>query len=187
MSVRFVLAIAKIHDLDIKVIAFVLAFPQANFDVDVYMEITAGMVLENGHCILYVLKLNKALYGLKQAPANWYEMLSKGLIDRGVKYSEVDPCMFISNKTFVLVYVDDCTVISRKHGFVDNFIHSLNHGSDNFKFTKEDSLENYVGVKFVDYDKGDKFEMKQPFLTERIIESPGFEQRMTNSQSTPAA
>ena len=82
MSVRFVLAIAKIHNLDTKVINFVLAFPQAKLDVDVYMAIPAGMVLENGHRGLDVLKLNKSLYGLKQASANWYEMVSKGLTDR---------------------------------------------------------------------------------------------------------
>ena len=51
MSVRFVLAISKIHDLDTKVIYFVLAFPQAKLDVDVYMEIPAGMVLAIRECM----------------------------------------------------------------------------------------------------------------------------------------
>ena len=45
MSARFVLAIAKIHDLDTKVVDFVLVFPQAKLDVDKYMEIPAGVVL----------------------------------------------------------------------------------------------------------------------------------------------
>ena len=153
MSVRFVLAIAKIHDLDTNVIDFVLDFHQAKLDVDVYMEIPAGMVLQNGHRGLSILKLNKSLYGLKQASANWYKMISKGLTDMGFKSSEVDPCVFISDKAFVLVYVDDYIVISRESGFIDNFVYSLKHGSKNFEFTKEGSLENYLGVKFVDYDK----------------------------------
>jgi len=41
---------------------------------------------------------------------------------------------------------------------VDKFVHSLKHGSENFDFTEEGSLENYLEVKFVDYDKGDEFE-----------------------------
>jgi len=51
MSVRFVLAIAKIHDLDTKVVDFVLVFPQAKLDVDKYMEIPAGMVLAIRECM----------------------------------------------------------------------------------------------------------------------------------------
>jgi len=78
MSVRFILAIAKIHDLDTKVIDFVLAFPWAKLDIDGYMEIPAGVVLQNGHNGLYFLKLNKSPYGLKQASSSWYEMLSEG-------------------------------------------------------------------------------------------------------------
>ena len=97
--------------------------------------------------------MNNSLYGLKQASANWYEMLSKGLADRGFKSSKVDPCVFISDKAFVLVYVDDCIVISKESGFVDKFVHSLKHGSENFEFTEEGLLENYLKVKFVDYDK----------------------------------
>jgi len=80
-------------------------------------------------------------------------MLFKGLTVRGFKSAEVDPYVFISDKAFVLVYVDNCIVISKESGFVDKFVHSLKHGSENFEFTKEGSLENYLGVKFVDYDK----------------------------------
>ena len=190
MSVRFILTVAKIHKLDTKVIDFVLAFPQAKLDVDVFMEIPAGMVLSGPSGSFYrgkyVLKLNKSLYGLKQASANWFEMLSTGLKDRGFKSSNVDPCVFVSDKAFILVYVDDCIVISRKAGYINEFVHSLKNGSEKFEFTEEGSLENYLGVKFVNYNKGDEFEMKQPFLIDRIIESLDSEIRMTNSQSTPA-
>ena len=55
-----------------------------------------------------------------------------------------------------------------------------------WEVTEESSLENYLGVKFVNYNKGDKFETKQSFLIDQIIESLDFEIRMTNSHSTPA-
>ena len=38
MSVKFLLTIAKIHNLDTKVIDFVLAFPQAKLTNNVYIE-----------------------------------------------------------------------------------------------------------------------------------------------------
>ena len=102
MSVRFILTVAKIHELDTKVIDFVLAFPQAKLDVDVFMEIPAGMVL-SGHPGSfyrgkYVLKLNKSLYGLKQASANWFEMLSNGLKDRGQTW--IHAFLFLTKLSF---------------------------------------------------------------------------------------
>ncbi len=173
MSIRFLLTVAKIHGLDTKTIDFVLAFPQAELDIDVFMDIPAGMHLK-GYAIenqsrLYVLKLNKSLYGLKQASTNWYEMLTKGLIDCGFVQSKVDPCVFIRSDAIVLVYVDDCIVISPKEGVIADFITSLTTGPENFEFTEEGSLANYLGVQFNDFDSGNEFSMSQPFLIERIL------------------
>ncbi len=85
MSIRILLMVAKIHGLDTKTIDFVLAFPQDQLDINMFMEIPIRMQL---HCYpienqrrICVFKLNKLLYGLIQALANWYEMLTKGLID----------------------------------------------------------------------------------------------------------
>jgi hypothetical protein len=67
-SVRLILAIAKIHGLSSKSIDFVLAFPQADLEIPVYMELPIGFdVPNNDDRNYYVLKLNKSLYGLKQA------------------------------------------------------------------------------------------------------------------------
>ncbi len=50
-----------------------LAFPQEDLNVPVYMELPAGVnpanVLDIGHR-RYILKLNKSLYGLMQAGFN---------------------------------------------------------------------------------------------------------------------
>ena len=43
LSVCLILAIAHIHGLDSKSIDFVLAFPQADIDIDIWMEISEGM------------------------------------------------------------------------------------------------------------------------------------------------
>ncbi len=67
------LIIAKIHGLKSKSIDFVLAFPQANLDVPVYMELSAGInptSISDGDRRRYILKLNKSLYCLKQAGYN---------------------------------------------------------------------------------------------------------------------
>ena len=59
------LAVDKIHGLPSKSIDFVLAFPQADLEVPVYMELPLGFdAPQNESHKLYVLCLNKRLYGL---------------------------------------------------------------------------------------------------------------------------
>ncbi len=69
ISVKLLLVIAKIHGLESKLIDFVLAFPQADLDIDIWMELPIGfqMIEDPDQSQLYVLKLKKNLYGLKQA------------------------------------------------------------------------------------------------------------------------
>ena len=62
MSVRIMLTLAAIENLQTKPIDFVLAYPQADLDMDIYMELPQGFKV--GHeSRRYVLKLQKNLYG----------------------------------------------------------------------------------------------------------------------------
>jgi hypothetical protein len=79
-SIHLILAIAKIHGLSSKSIDFVLAFPQADLEIPVFMELPIGFdTPDNQECKIYILILNKSLYGLKQAGYNWFAKLSNGL------------------------------------------------------------------------------------------------------------
>jgi hypothetical protein len=72
-SICLLLAVEKIHGLPSKSINFVLACPQADLEVPVYMEFPLGFNAPlNGNPKLYVLRLNRSLYGLKQAGYNWF-------------------------------------------------------------------------------------------------------------------
>ena len=86
LTVRLLLALCNIHGLHSKSIDFVLAFPQADLDVDIWMELPMGIVVgsKESESRGYVLKLMKSLYGLKQASLNWFEKLKQGLTDRGI-------------------------------------------------------------------------------------------------------
>ena len=74
LSVRFILAITKIHKLESKAVDFVLEFLQADLKEDIWMHLPIGFQVDgqteadsDRHC---VLKLNKNLYGLKQVSFN---------------------------------------------------------------------------------------------------------------------
>ena len=69
ISVRTLLAVAKIHGLSSQSIDYVLTFPQADLNgVNMFMQLLIGMEVEGEYG--YVLKLNNSLYGLKQASLN---------------------------------------------------------------------------------------------------------------------
>ena len=77
LSVRLLLVVTKIFKLKSKVIDFVLAFPQADLDVDIWMYLPIGFEIdretEEDSKRSYVHELNKSLYVLKQASFNWNE------------------------------------------------------------------------------------------------------------------
>ena len=69
LSVRLLLFISKINNLDLKSINFVLAFTQAELNEDIWMQLPAIFQVDketeeksDNH---YLLKLEVSLYGLK--------------------------------------------------------------------------------------------------------------------------
>ena len=111
LSVQLILIISIMENLPIQAIDFVLAFPQANPDVLIFMELPVGFTVQGRNCGEYIIKLNKLLYGLKQSGLNWFEKLKQGLLDCDFIQLKVDPCVFISNDTIVLTYVEDCLIL----------------------------------------------------------------------------
>jgi hypothetical protein len=84
LTVCLLLALCNIHGLESKSIDFILAFPQGDLDVDIWMELPTGIVVsgKDNDSQAYVLKLKKSLYGLKQASLNWFDKLKQGLTIR---------------------------------------------------------------------------------------------------------
>ena len=190
ISVRFLLIVAQVLDLNTQAIDFVLAFPQADLDVPIYMELPAGMELTGygNRSNNYVLRLKRNLYGLKNASLNWHAKLKTALEDRDFVESLSDPCVFISEKVIILVYVDDVIIISKDALAIDEFVKSLKDGPENFDFTHEGSFEAYLGVEISQLPDKKGFQLSQPFLTKRIIQALGFESATTKGarDNTPA-
>jgi hypothetical protein len=94
-SVFLLLAISKIHGLPSKSIDFVLAFPQADLKVPIYMKLPMGFdAVHNESRKFYVLYLYKSLYGLKQAGCNRLAKLHNGLLDWSFLQSIINSCVF---------------------------------------------------------------------------------------------
>jgi hypothetical protein len=71
------------------------------------------------------LKLKKSLYGLKQSPRNHFLNLKRKLEDLGLVASKADPCLFVSDRVIVLVYVDDTLLYARDMQDIDDVISGI--------------------------------------------------------------
>ena len=93
MSVRSLLALSHIHELQSKSIDFVLSFPQAEMETEVCMEIPQGFY--NMHEVTScVLKLKRSIYGLKQSNYNFCNKLDAAIKDRHFLPCSTDKCVY---------------------------------------------------------------------------------------------
>ncbi len=68
VTVCLILLLARMYKLDSKAIDFVLAFPQAGLDANIWMYLPIGFQvdMENESKQSHLPKLNKSLYGLNK-------------------------------------------------------------------------------------------------------------------------
>jgi hypothetical protein len=99
VTVHLILLLAQIYNLESKTIHFVIAFPQAELDVNIWMYLPIGFQVDiENESKCYILKLNKSLYGSKQASLNWFKKLKQGLIDHGFHPSAINPSNFFKRE-----------------------------------------------------------------------------------------
>ena len=179
-SIRILMTLSKLHNLHTKSVDFVQAYPQAEIKSSIYLQNPAGVVLTNKGDV--VLKLLKNLYGLKDAGLTWFEHLSAGLEDIGFAPTASDPCIFVKGTDMIILYVDDCIIISKTKEEADRVFSELDKRG--YKMTDEGNMEEYLGI-LITHGKDKSFRMSQPFLIDRIIASiPGMTD--ARSASTPA-
>jgi len=111
-SLRLLLGLAVLLDLDIHQMDIDSAFLQANLEEQVFVHQPEGFVsLEHPY---KVWKLIKGLYGLKQAPLAWNKVIDGYLRDNGFISLEADPCVCWDEEKLAAIglYVDDCIIIT---------------------------------------------------------------------------
>jgi len=97
------------------------------------------------------------------------------------KQSEVDPCLFTSEKVICLVYVKDTLFFSPNESDIDMVLRKLRELQ--MELSIEDNVAGFLGVLIKKLDEG-SIELTQAGLIKRILESMGIEG--ANPKSTPA-
>ena len=89
-------------------INFVMAYPQANIECPMYMQIPQGFRVQGtASQEKQVIKLTKNIYGQKKEGQVWNQHLTKGLTKIGFRQSKVDDCVFFCKDVILMIYVDD--------------------------------------------------------------------------------
>lgn len=83
------------------------AFLHGELDIEIYLKIPEGVTIDK-EC--NVVKLKKALYGLREAPRKCNERFNKFTEKNGLRRSGNDFCLYIGDKVWLLLWVDDIII-----------------------------------------------------------------------------
>ena len=180
-TIQFMLTQAIIMGWKTRQIDFTLAYPQAEAECQLYMDIPKGFTVEGGNAV-HCLKILKNIYGQRQAGRIWSLHLKKGLQGCGFTQSTVDECVFYKEQVIFMVYVDDAILISPKDMLIDKSLHDL---CKSFNLTDEGNIADYLGIKVVKLSK-EVISLTQPHLIASILKDINFAGN-TKSKNIPAA
>ena len=114
VSIRIVLALVALFDLELQQLDVKTAFLHGDLDEEIYMEQPEGFVLKGDEH--KVCGLVKSLYGLKLVPKQWYEKFDDVIVSDGFRHNNADKWLY--SKTcddyviLVCLYVDDMLILS---------------------------------------------------------------------------
>ena len=159
------MTIAAVHRWPTKQLDYVLAFPQALIEQELYMIIPKGYQLPEGKNKDYTLKLNKNLYGQKQAGRVWNHFLVQKLESVGFHQLKYDPCILYRGKVIYILYTDDSIITAPTLDEINNAIKAIK--STSLIVTEEGDVQDFLGVNIT--RNGNTVKFKQPLLIQSIL------------------
>ena len=182
-SIRLLMVHTLLHGWHTRQIDYVQAYPQADIEVDLYMEIPKGFEVQGSDPGEYVLKLHKNIYGQKQAGRVWNQHLVKRLKSIGFKPSTSDECVFYKGNAIYALYTDDSILAGPDPNELDCIIQEMKQA--NLDITVEGDLSDFLGVKISKKQDG-TFHLTQPHLIESILKDLRLDGEDTKTKDIPA-
>ena len=130
------------------------------------------------------LLLKRFLYGLTVAPREFFKYVVEKMDKCGMKQSDLDPCLFVSDKVVCIVYVDDFLFWAKDEKDISELAMRLRE--EEMDLEQEDDAAGFLGVRLEKSESSGLIEMKQTGLIDRIIETLGLDKGTVNGKFTPA-
>ena len=175
-SIRIVIALAALFDLEIHQMDVKTAFLNGELEEEIYMEQPEGFVVPGkAH---KVCKLVKSLYGLKQAPKQWHEKFDRVMLSNGFRINECDKCVYVkgNEKDYVVVclYVDDMIII----GSIDNINSTKKMLSQKFEMKDLGVADVILGMKITKTSDG--YALSQTHYVRQMLDKFDKDSRATS-------
>jgi hypothetical protein len=163
-SVRTLLSIVAIEDLELAHMDVTSAFLIPELNEEVYMKLPSGMQETK------VWKLKKSLYGLKQASRAWNQEVELFLLSIGFHSCKTDPCIFIKSslqsKIIIGLYVDDLLIACTNLKDLGKFKLKLKAKWD---IKEVSSSSSFLGLAITRDRVGKKIHLSQESLIQDIL------------------
>ncbi len=177
-AIRLVIIFGIIFLWALRQVDFVMAYPQAPIEEDIYMEVPQGIDTATGNSKDMVLKLLKNIYGQKQAGRVWNSYLVEKLASIDFRPSLIDDCVFFRDDVIFMVYVDDGIFIGSDDAQLQAIVKEMQDLGLNIE--DQGHPADYVGVNIKKLKDG-SYEFTQRALIDSIISDVG----LTDSKTKP--
>ena len=187
-SVRLFLILSLLNNWHTKQVDFVLAYPQAPIECDLYMKMPKGIVVPGYDNEKHCLKLIKNIYGQKQAGRVWNQYLCEGLNRLGFVRSEVDECVWYKGSTIFMYFVDDGIICGPDLQEINQVIKDFrdpDKSGNQYDIEDCGDIKDYLGINFTNLDDG-RLKLSQPHLVDQIIAEVGIEKSKSKLKKIPA-
>lgn len=169
-SIRTILTICALFDLDLDQMDVKSAFLNGNLDEVIFMACPPGWDNSNG----MVWRLRKSLYGLKQASREWYKTIRAEFEALGFERSGSDHSIFVktANNSILIIalYVDDMLIAGNDRATIDAFKTTL---SERFEMTDLGNARWMLGME-IRRDRARRIlSISQEQYIEKILERHG--------------
>ena len=184
-SIRTLLTMTALRGWKTKQIDYVLAFPQAPVERELYMGIPRGFTIQDGNPKDYALKLHRNVYGQPQSGRVWNQYLTKILTEKvGFTKSEVDECVFYRGQVMYVLYTDDSILAGPSEEEIDKVIEDIKKAK--LDITIEGDLQDFLGVN-IDRKPDGSIHLTQPHLIDQILKDLKMTDDKVKPKTTPAS
>ena len=133
-TIRTILALAALENMECYSIDISQAFINEDLDVEIYMQQPEGFSRRNPGDVLHLVK---GLDSLKQAGRLWNQKLHSMLLQMGFKRLKSEPSIYIyaknGVKVIIPIFIDDITLAGHSIAFIKAIIAELATCTSNFE------------------------------------------------------
>jgi hypothetical protein len=178
-AIRLMIAFGIIFCWALWQVDFIMAYPQASVETDIYMELPQGIKTATGNSKDHVLKLLKNIYGQKQAGSVLNSFFVDKLTSLGYTSLLIDDCVFFRSDIIFMVYMDDGIFLGNYDAQLLQAIKEIQGLGLNIEDQGHPRAD-YVVVSIKKHRNG-FYEFTQCALIDSIIEDMG----ISNSKTKP--